>query len=146
MDDKDLNEIDVLKRMFPAARILLCHFHVIKWLRRAVRNDKRYGTYATEVLKQLDFCVTNMVYSKSEVELLQHADELNVLACRGGRGELWTYFEENWMDSKQVWVAFFRMTLPHFRLETFFGKLKVDLNSAMSMQQCLEAVIRYQRR
>ncbi|EGZ19477.1 hypothetical protein PHYSODRAFT_376136, partial [Phytophthora sojae] len=36
MVDKDLNEIEVLKSMFPNARILLCHFHVIKWLRTAV--------------------------------------------------------------------------------------------------------------
>ncbi|KAG3234750.1 hypothetical protein PI124_g20200 [Phytophthora idaei] len=118
MVDKDLNEIEVLKRMSPGARILLCHFHVIKWLRIAVRNDK-YGTYTTEMLKQIDFCVANLVYSKSEVELLQHANEFKVLACRGGRDELWTYLEENWMDSKQI---------------------------AMSMKQCLEAGIRYQRR
>ncbi|GMF50674.1 unnamed protein product [Phytophthora fragariaefolia] len=55
MVDKDMNEIDVLKSMFPYARILLCHFHVIKWLRNAVRNEKMYGTYSSDELKQLDF-------------------------------------------------------------------------------------------
>ncbi|KAE8971562.1 hypothetical protein PR001_g26851 [Phytophthora rubi] len=119
MVDKDLNEIEVLKKMFPDARILLCHFHVIKWLRGAVRNDKKFGTYPSEVLKQLDFCVANLVYSKSEDELQGNAEEFRILACRGGREALWLYFDENWLDSKEI---------------------------SFSMKQCLEAVLRYQRR
>ncbi|KAE8969264.1 hypothetical protein PR001_g27552 [Phytophthora rubi] len=152
MVDKDLNEIEVLKKMFPDARIPLCHFHVIKWFRGAVRNDKKFGTYPSEVLKQLDFCVANMVYSKSEDELQGNAEEFRILACRGGREALWVYFDENWLDSKEMWVTYYRMYLPHFRnntnnrLENFFGKLKVDLDSSFSMKQCLEAVLRYQRR
>ncbi|KAE9281823.1 hypothetical protein PF008_g27786 [Phytophthora fragariae] len=71
MVHKDLNEIDDLKRMFPDARILFCHFHVIKWLRGAIRNDKRYGTYPINVLKQMDFCVANMVYSKATCGRIQ---------------------------------------------------------------------------
>ncbi|GMF48919.1 unnamed protein product [Phytophthora fragariaefolia] len=88
MVDKDLNEIDVLKSMFPCAQILLCHFHVIMWLRNAIRNDKKYGTYSSDELKQMDFCVAKMVYSRSEVELLQHPDEFEVLSCRNDRSEL----------------------------------------------------------
>ncbi|KAG3140169.1 hypothetical protein PI124_g9504 [Phytophthora idaei] len=51
-----------------------------------------------------------------------------------------------------MWVALYRMDLPHFRnntnnrLENFFGKLKVDLGSSMSMRLCLNAEIRYRRR
>ncbi|KAE8908262.1 hypothetical protein PF003_g7844 [Phytophthora fragariae] len=152
MVDKDLNEIEVLKKMFPDARILLCHFHVIKWLHGAVRNDEKFGTYPSEVLKQLDFCVANLVYSKSEDELQGNAEEFRILACRGDREALWLYFDENWLDSKEMWVTYYRMYLPHFRnntnnrLENFFGKLKVDLDSSFSMKQCLEAVLRYQRR
>jgi hypothetical protein len=41
------------------------------------------------VLKQMDFCVSNMVYSRSTEELQQHADEFKALACRGNHTELW---------------------------------------------------------
>jgi hypothetical protein len=152
MVDKDLNEIEVLRRMFPGVRILLCHFHVLKWLRGAVRDDKKYGTYSSKVLQQMDFCVANMVYSKSDEDFLHHADEFKVMACKKNRERLWTYFEENWVKCKEMWVAFYRMDLPHFRnntnnrLENFFGKLKADIKSSMTMRQCLEATIRYQRR
>ncbi|KAG3065395.1 hypothetical protein PI124_g22376 [Phytophthora idaei] len=152
MVDKDLNEIHVLKPIFPDTRVLLCHFHVIKWLRGAVRNDNKYGTYRSDELEQLDFCVGNMVYSKSEEEFQQHADEFKVVACRDQRDALWKYFETNWIACKEMWVTLYRMNLPHFRnntnnrLQIFSGKLKTDLDSSMSMKLCLEAVIRYQRR
>ncbi|KAG2825116.1 hypothetical protein PC118_g4161 [Phytophthora cactorum] len=48
MVDKNLNDIHVLKSMVFDSRVLLCHFHVIKWLRGAVRNDKKYGTYRSD--------------------------------------------------------------------------------------------------
>ncbi|RLN06541.1 hypothetical protein BBJ28_00021182 [Nothophytophthora sp. Chile5] len=150
--DKDLNEVQVLKRMFPDSRVLLCHFHVIKWLAKAVRDDKKYGTYPSEVLKQLDHCVSNMVYAKVEEDLQDYADEFKTLACRGDREALWSYFQDNWMDCKEMWVTAFRMHLPHFRnntnnrLESFFGKLKADIDSSYSMKDCLKAILKFQRR
>ncbi|GMF33728.1 unnamed protein product [Phytophthora fragariaefolia] len=122
MVDKDLIEIDALKSMFPWARILLCHFHVIKWLRNAIRNDKKYGTYSSDELKQIDFCVANMVYSRSEVELLQHSHEFEVLSCRNNRSALWSYFKKYWIGSKDMWIMLYRMDLPHFRNDTNNGK------------------------
>lgn len=153
MVDKDLKEIEVLKRMFPDARILLCHFHVIKWLGSAVRNDKKYGTYPSDVLKQMDHCVGNMVYAKTDDELEAHAQEFKTLACRGTRDALWTYFKTNWLACKEMWVTAFRMYLPHLRNNTnnrlenfFFGKLKAGLDASFSMKDCLDAIIKFQRR
>ncbi|KAG2876014.1 hypothetical protein PC116_g23731 [Phytophthora cactorum] len=51
-----------------------------------------------------------------------------------------------------MWITHHRMDLPHFRnitnnrLESFFGKLKADLDSTMPMREYLEATIRYQCR
>ncbi|KAG2760428.1 hypothetical protein PC129_g5028 [Phytophthora cactorum] len=93
-----------------------------------------------------------MVYSKSEEEFQQHADEFKVVACRGERDALGTYLETNWIACKEMWVALYHMDLPHFRnntnnrLENFIGKLKANLDSSMPMRRCLDAVIRYQRR
>ncbi|GMF18156.1 unnamed protein product [Phytophthora fragariaefolia] len=93
-----------------------------------------------------------MVFSRSEVELLQHSREFEVLSCRNDRSALWSYFKKNWIGSKDMWVMLYRMDLPHFRnntnnrLENLFGKLKIDLSKSMSMKQCLDSVLRYQRR
>ncbi|GMG18389.1 unnamed protein product [Phytophthora fragariaefolia] len=93
-----------------------------------------------------------MVYSKSSEELENHTEEFEALARREGRTTLWGYFDANWMASIDMWVTLYRMDLPHCRnntnsrVENLFGKLKADLHSSMSMKQCLDAVIRYQRR
>ncbi|KAE9164374.1 hypothetical protein PF005_g30064 [Phytophthora fragariae] len=150
--DKDLKEIEVLTRMFPDARILLCHFHVIKWLASAVRDDKKFDTYPSEVLKQIDHCVANMVWAKTDSDFQNHTEESKLLACRGGREALWTYFNKNWWAKKEMWVTAFRMHLPHFRnntnnrLENFFGKLKADLDGSFSMKDCLKTILNFQRR
>ncbi|ETI54652.1 hypothetical protein F442_02536 [Phytophthora nicotianae P10297] len=36
MIDKDFTELSVLEEEFPGARILLCHFHVVKYLQEEV--------------------------------------------------------------------------------------------------------------
>ncbi|ETL90753.1 hypothetical protein L917_10636 [Phytophthora nicotianae] len=116
-----------------------------------MRDDKKYDTYPSGILKQMDHCVSNMVYTKSEDEFDQHATEFKHLACRENRDSLWNYFDKNWVACKDMWVTVYRMNLPHFRnnannrLESFFGKLKADLDSSMSMRECLEATIRDQR-
>ena len=36
--DKDLQNIDILRKLFPKAKILLCTFHVIKYLHSKIAN------------------------------------------------------------------------------------------------------------
>ncbi|POM66416.1 LOW QUALITY PROTEIN: Secreted protein [Phytophthora palmivora] len=113
MMDKDLNEVE--------------------WLKKAIKDDKKYGTYESDVLKQMEFCISNMVYSRTELEFMDHVGEFKTLSARNEREDLWRYFEANWIGCREMWVSAFRLALPHFRnntnnrLENFFGKLKVDL-------------------
>ncbi|KAE9038488.1 hypothetical protein PR003_g7427 [Phytophthora rubi] len=71
---------------------------------------------------------------------------------RNEREELWSYFDMNWMACQEMWVDAFRVQLPHFRnntnnrLESFIGKLKVDLDSSISMVLGLLSVLNFQRR
>lgn len=118
MVDKDLNEIEVFRAMFPGVRVLICHFHVIKLLNSAIRDDKKYGTYPSDVLQHMDFCVSNIVYSKSDDEFQQHLVEFKHLACSDNRTALWLYFKMNWVNCQEMWVMLHRMNLPHFRSNT----------------------------
>lgn len=51
IEDKDQREVDVIRRKLSEARVLLCHFHVIKWLHEMVRCGK-YGSYTPDVADQ----------------------------------------------------------------------------------------------
>ncbi|KAG6623939.1 Dynein heavy chain [Phytophthora cinnamomi] len=53
MVDKDLNEIKVLQLAFPEAHILICHFHVIKWMKET-REKPEYGKISNEDAGQVD--------------------------------------------------------------------------------------------
>ena len=70
LSDKDLQNIDLLKKYFPQANILLCTFHVIKYLKGVVAD------YESKENKQdvMDI-ISKMVYCKDDNEyqqLLQH--------------------------------------------------------------------------
>ncbi|POM64669.1 hypothetical protein PHPALM_19778 [Phytophthora palmivora] len=90
--DKDFNEVEVLKRMPPNYRILVCHFHVIKWLKKAIRDDKTYGTYESNVLKQMEVCISYMVYSRQCWNTWITLPNFKTLNTRNESDELWRYF------------------------------------------------------
>ncbi|OWZ20484.1 LOW QUALITY PROTEIN: hypothetical protein PHMEG_0005100 [Phytophthora megakarya] len=120
--DKDLNEIRVLESNFPGARVLICHFHVIKYLK-----EKR---------------------SKPE----SAHDALRGICERVGFNDFFSYFERNWDSSQDRWVMYRRAHLEHFknhtnnRLESFFGKLKDGVNGSMSMANCVKGLVAHDRR
>ncbi|KAG6950404.1 hypothetical protein JG688_00014171 [Phytophthora aleatoria] len=55
MVDKDIKEVDVLRESFPNATLLLCHFHVLKYLRAIVKysNFGRYSRYEYESMEHV---------------------------------------------------------------------------------------------
>ena len=60
--DKDLKEINVIRRLLPNARVLLCQFHVKKWLSDVV-NKNQYVTYTMEQKQHLNHAVHHMTYA-----------------------------------------------------------------------------------
>ncbi|EGZ26515.1 hypothetical protein PHYSODRAFT_320450 [Phytophthora sojae] len=148
----DMREIDVIRKKFPAARILLCHFHVIKWLHETIKKSQTYGAYEAEVLTQMKHTITNMTYSRTEEDYVRHRDEFKSLASRNGRVELWEYFDKNWNACREMCVVAYRVDLPHFgnhtnnRVESLFGKLKRKLKGHLTMRASLEVLLEYQRR
>jgi hypothetical protein len=65
MVDKDMNEIRVFETHLPEARLLICHFHVIKYLKE-MRSKPEFGKISTEDAGQLDACIHKMVYADSD--------------------------------------------------------------------------------
>ncbi|KUF99155.1 hypothetical protein AM588_10008345 [Phytophthora nicotianae] len=92
-----------------------------------------------------------MTYARSDEVYEEHRAEFKSLSMRGGRQELWDYFEKNWDNCKDTWVMAYRMELPHFnnhtnnRVESLFSKVKQHLKGHLTMNASLEALL-YQRR
>lgn len=149
--DKDLNEIRVLETNFPGARILICHFHVIKYLKEK-RSKPEFGKISAEDSTQIDAAIHKMVYASCEDEYEDNHHSLQGLCDRIGVRGFFEYFERNWHECQDRWVMYRRAMLPHLknhtnnRLESFFGKLKDGIDSSMSMAACVKAVLAYDRR
>ncbi|KAJ0391222.1 hypothetical protein P43SY_011695 [Pythium insidiosum] len=70
MVDKDLNEIRILEGHFPEARVLLCHFHVIKYLSVMCRKPE-FGKFSQDDLASIDALVHGMVYADSAEQYVE---------------------------------------------------------------------------
>lgn len=143
--DKDLNEIKVLQSYFPDGRVLICLFHVLKYIKLKSRSPD-YGKISAEGHTKIDHLVHNMVYAASKEDFELQRESLEQLCGRIGFAEFYGYMEKNWFQCQDMWVMYKRARLPHFknhtnnRLENFFGKLKKGVTSYMSMSECLIAL------
>jgi hypothetical protein len=151
MVDKDMNEIRVLETHFPEARVLICHFHVIKYLKE-MRSKSEFGKISSDDAGQIDACIHKMVYADSDVSYEDSHAALKGLCERIGNPGFFDYFEKNWHGCQDRWVMHRRADLPHFRnhtnnrLESCFGKLKDGVDGSKSMAECVKALIAYDRR
>ncbi|ETK85914.1 hypothetical protein L915_09407 [Phytophthora nicotianae] len=137
--DKDLNEIKVLESDFPEARVLICHFHVIKYLNEK-RSKPEFGKISGDDASQIDAAVHKIVYAESEEKYNEAHESLKGICERCGMNGFFQYFEKNWHSSTERWVYYLRVSLPHFgnhtnnRLESFFGWLKEGASRYMYEQ------------
>ncbi|KAE9040216.1 hypothetical protein PR001_g6626 [Phytophthora rubi] len=79
--DKDFTEMSVLKQAFPDVTILLCQFHVLKYLREEIASSD-YGFNSWQK-NQLRGVMSLLVYAKTEMEYARHFDYMQHLASVG---------------------------------------------------------------
>ncbi|OWZ06515.1 hypothetical protein PHMEG_00021221 [Phytophthora megakarya] len=125
------NDICVLERHFPAAGVLICHFHVVTYLKE-MRSKPEFGKILQDDAGQVATCIHNMVYATSNA-----AYDAGYAALRGLG--FFVYFDKNWNGCQDRWVLYRRTILPHFsnltnnRLESYFSKLKEGVEPSSSM-------------
>ncbi|OWY96049.1 Secreted protein [Phytophthora megakarya] len=129
MVDKDMKEVDVIREEFSNAHVLLCHFHVLKFLQRIVK-DLKYGKYSRDEYASFGHLYYNLVYAESESEFDVQNELLCKMSCARGNTSFWKYFQLNWAESIDMWSTYRRARLPHFcnhtnnRLESNFLKVE----------------------
>jgi hypothetical protein len=129
MVDKDLNEIKVLQMYFPRARIMICVFHVLKYLSRMIRKPE-FGKISSDDHDALDAIIHSTVYADTKLKYEESRETLRSVCETIGYTKFLEYFEANWHKCTNMWVLYARAKLPYFRvhtnnhLESFFGHLK----------------------
>ncbi|OWZ01612.1 hypothetical protein PHMEG_00026964 [Phytophthora megakarya] len=115
----------------PKARVLICHFHVIKYLKEK-RSKPEYGKTSTDDASQVGTAIYAIVYADSEDQYKLSHDSLEGICDRIGLGT----------GTPELLGLYRRANLPHFkhhtnnRLDNVFGNLKDCIDSSMSMGLC----------
>lgn len=112
MIDKDFTELAVLQEEFPGARILLCHFHVVKYLQEEVAKEKyNLDAWTKKEMKRL---IQLLVGAPTEVAYANIITAMKVVLRTDEKKELWfSYFDKNWTTCKERWSSAYRGNVPH---------------------------------
>jgi len=97
MVDKDFTEIACISEIFPNAKIQICTFHVLKAFRTAIGNLQGVARETKDTLRDV---VQKLVYSKSTEHFYEVYAQLKDVGCT----EFQTYFDRNWLGSREQWV------------------------------------------
>ncbi|ETI35430.1 hypothetical protein F441_18100 [Phytophthora nicotianae CJ01A1] len=83
--DKDFTEMSVVKMVFPDAILLLCQFHVLKYLREEIASaDYGFTTWQKDQLKGV---VNLLVYAQNEQKYLKYRKHMRRIMSMGRGGE-----------------------------------------------------------
>ncbi|OWZ15900.1 hypothetical protein PHMEG_00010385 [Phytophthora megakarya] len=124
--DKDLNEIRILQNHFPEAQILVCHFHVIKYLKE-MRGKPEFGKISSDDASQVDASIHSLVYARAK---LTHLKTHTNNRLESYFGKLKDVAESNTNMSMCVkpLVAYDRRLQNHYRYRT--SRIGSSINSS----------------
>ncbi|POM66469.1 Hypothetical protein PHPALM_17666 [Phytophthora palmivora] len=111
MIDKGFTEIAVLQEEFRSARILLCHFHLVKTLQEQVAKESyNLDMFTKNEMKRL---VQFLVGAPSEGMYDNIISAMKVVLRSDATRQLWfDYFDENWTRCRERW------NIPHMGNQT----------------------------
>ncbi|KAE9214874.1 hypothetical protein PF004_g14923 [Phytophthora fragariae] len=149
MIDKDFTELAVLQEEFPGARILLCHFHVVKYLQEEVAKEKyNLDAWTKNEMKRL---IQLLVGAPTEVAYANIITTMKMVLRTDEKKKLWfSDFDKNWTKYKERWSSAYRGNVPHMgnhtnnRLESSWQKLKTLVNRSTTLDDCVVSILFWQ--
>ncbi|XP_063215902.1 uncharacterized protein LOC134527287 [Bacillus rossius redtenbacheri] len=136
--DKDRVEMNIVSKMLPQCKIILCSFHVLKAFKEKVASLD----CTREKKAQVAACLKQLLYSSTEDSYNTNFQVLLNVAP----SEFMQYYIINWDKCKELWVFAFRrkeLTLgnnTNNRLESHNQKLKQYLKSSMHLPEAVKAL------
>ena len=148
--DKDFNSINCIERIFTEATILLCRFHVFKFLKTLVATAVTTVEIKNEIFakfKDLTHTPSQSLYEDRRREFLSSIQDINIRVDQK-YVSFTDYFNKNWDTCTPMWVKYHRNNLPLFgdhttnRIERQFETFKQSLAETFSaIPKTSEAII-----
>ena len=110
--DKDFTEMDSIRKVFKNCRILLCRFHVVKYVKSIISTavvDKVKKEAILSIFKHVVWSRSRDDYEKYSKSLLAEAADIEVFPP-GNQVKVYfnNYFIERWASCKDMWAAYCR--------------------------------------
>ncbi|XP_072143941.1 uncharacterized protein [Dermacentor andersoni] len=141
--DKDLNEMNIITQLLPECRILLCSWHVLKYLHtKVMQHDSKSidKMSVKDVITKLVFAHTVDIYKENL---------LNLETLLKDDRTLLEFFYKNWHSCKSMWVHAYRSNVHSLgnntnnRMESHNQKLKRYLRREMHLVEAVKALVGY---
>ncbi|OWZ22432.1 hypothetical protein PHMEG_0002870 [Phytophthora megakarya] len=155
--DKDMGELSLLEEHFPNAKVILCQFHLKKYIRSEMAKGE-YGGPGSFDLDQVEDAVDMILHEVFQVPVFPLN---NVHLCEDDpipdpKHPFLKYFVKNWDHQKERWALYARSDAPHLGnhtnnrlgsnwvdagLETSWGHIKKILKPEMPLDECVDTLI-----
>ncbi len=139
--DKDLTLLSALQKLFKDSNVLLCHFHVLKYIRKKIISLNVSSDVKSELLQ----CVFKMTYANTDAEY--DTAYKHLLNEQTIPDSFKTYFTDNWHSCKSLWCTADRKNLltlgnnTNNRIENFNKQLKRIVKPSMHLSESLRILI-----
>ncbi|OWZ21285.1 LOW QUALITY PROTEIN: hypothetical protein PHMEG_0004195 [Phytophthora megakarya] len=154
--NKDLGELSLLESEFPGVRLILCHFHLEKYIRTEMSKSE-YDEPSSFDKYQVEEAVYLMRLASSEAKYTTYLKYMYFLLdgvhlktedlLPEPENPFLRYFTRNWDSMKECWALYAWSDLPHlgnhtnnryvYRLESSWGHIKEILKAEMTLDECV---------
>jgi len=134
--DKDLTNIDLLSQFFVNVQLLLCNFHVLKYVKLKI-HKLQVELSKREALME---AFNKVLYSRDESTLVKSVETL----LAKSPDDFKKYLQDNWLNRKEMWVTFYRKTFLNFdtdtnnHIESLHNLLKLRIDSYEHLDVCIQ--------
>ena len=131
--------IDILQKYFANAKILLCVFHVLKYLKLQVNQLEIPLTNRKNIMKN----IRQLLYDNHQMSAIY----LQEIRTESEGTDFYQYFELNWLSCCEMWQTKYRKNLLSFdtntnnHLESFNRTLKDRISPHIHISECISKLI-----
>ncbi|RLN90505.1 hypothetical protein BBJ28_00014636 [Nothophytophthora sp. Chile5] len=116
--DKGSSELSVLPKLFPLCTVLLCQFHVIKYIKTEIANAEKYPGITSHEKQRVVDLIWLMIRARSANQFTKHYNAMLHTLKNDKNDPFVQYFDANWGECKQQWCSYLRGNVPHLNNNT----------------------------
>ena len=134
--DKDFTEQGSIRKVFPSSVVLLCVFHVLKYMRvlfSTIPDIIEVKEVVMDQFKKVLYSHSEDIFVAENLKFEKLVENVQVRTSNGKYVNLKDYYQRNWLSCKLMWIKCYRKGLPLLgdnttnRIENKFGKLKESI-------------------